>query len=196
MRQGVSPPTLRTERARASAAAPAKRTSVQMRLKACRPRGPPRPRSPQITHTPIPRAVRPEKLRAHAGSERYPMPCYFFSGDKFIRVWRGQVGAGTIDPGYPHHISDWGWGEFGAHGIDAALYSDVKCYFFAGEHYLRVSRGDVDPGHVDSGYPAPISDWGWAEFGAHGIDAALNSGAFSYFFAGDRYIPVSRGDVG
>jgi len=176
------------------------------------------------------------------------MPCYFFSGDKFIRVWRGQVGAGTIDPGYPHHISDWGWGEFGAHGIDAAmssgpvdyffsgsrfirvmrgetgpgvvdsgypksisewgwgefgahgidaaLYSDTKCYFFAGEHYIRVSRGDVDPGHIDSGYPAPISDWGWGEFGAHGIDAALNSGAFSYFFAGDRYIRVSRGDVG
>ncbi len=176
------------------------------------------------------------------------MPCYFFSGDKFIRVWRGQVGAGTIDPGYPHHISDWGWsefgahgidaamssgpvdyffsgsrfirvtrgetgpgvvdsgypasisdwgwGEFGAHGIDAALYSDTKCYFFAGERYIRVSRGDVDPGHIDSGYPAPISDWGWGEFGAHGIDAALNSGAFSYFFSGDRYIRVSRGDVG
>jgi hypothetical protein len=176
------------------------------------------------------------------------MPCYFFSGDKFIRVTRGQVGAGAIDPGYPHHISDWGWGdfglhginaamssgpvdyffsgsrfirvtrgetgagfvdagypkpisdwgwgEFGAHGIDAALYSDTKCYFFAGEHYIRVSRGDVDPGQVDSGYPAPISDWGWGEFGAHGIDAALNSGAFSYFFAGDRYIRVSRGDVG
>jgi Hemopexin len=176
------------------------------------------------------------------------MPCYFFSGDKFIRVTRGQVGAGAIDPGYPHSISDWGWGEFGAHGIDAAmssgpvdyffsgsrfirvtrgetgvgvvdagypksishwgwgefgahgidaaLYSDTKCYFFAGEHYIRVSRGDVDPGQIDSGYPAPISDWGWGEFGAHGIDAALNSGAFSYFFAGDHYIRVSRGDVG
>jgi len=105
-------------------------------------------------------------------------------------------GPGVVDSGYPKPISDWGWGDFGAHGIDAALYSDTKCYFFAGEHYIRVSRGDVDPGQIDSGYPAPISDWGWGDFGAHGIDAALNSGAFSYFFAGDRYIRVSRGDVG
>ncbi len=121
---------------------------------------------------------------------------YFFSGSRFIRVTRGETGPGVVDSGYPKPISDWGWGDFGAHGIDAALYSDTKCYFFAGEHYIRVSRGDVDPGQIDSGYPAPISDWGWGDFGAHGIDAALNSGAFSYFFAGDRYIRVSRGDVG
>jgi hypothetical protein len=121
---------------------------------------------------------------------------YFFSGSRFIRVTRGETGLGFLDSGYPKSISDWGWGEFGAHGIDAALYSDTKCYFFAREHYIRVSRGDVDPGHIDDGYPKPISDWGWGEFGAHGIDAALNSGAFSYFFAGDHYIRVSRGDVG
>jgi hypothetical protein len=124
------------------------------------------------------------------------MPCYFFSGDKFIRVWRGQVGAGTIDPGYPHHISDWGWGEFGAHGIDAAMSSGPVDYFFSGSRFIRVTRGETGPGVVDSGYPKSISEWGWGEFGAHGIDAALNSGAFSYFFAGDRYIRVSRGDVG
>ncbi len=124
------------------------------------------------------------------------MPCYFFSGDKYIRVTRGQVGRGTVEPGYPAPISHWDWGDFGAHGIDAALYSDTKCYFFAGEHYIRVSRGDVDAGQIDDGYPAPISDWGWGDFGAHGIDAALNSGAFSYFFAGDHYIRVRRGDVG
>ena len=49
------------------------------------------------------------------------MPCFFFSGDKFIRVTRGQVGAGAIEPGFPRPISDWGWGEFGRHGIDAAM---------------------------------------------------------------------------
>jgi Hemopexin len=101
---------------------------------------------------------------------------YFFSGSRFIRVTRGETGVGFIDSGYPKSISDWGWGEFGAHGIDAALYSDTKCYFFAGEQYIRVSRGDVDPGQIDDGYPAPISDWGWGEFGGHGIDAALFSG--------------------
>jgi hypothetical protein len=119
---------------------------------------------------------------------------YFFSGAQFIRVNRGETGPGTIDHGSPAPISDWGWDDFGRHGIDAALYSDDKCYFFAGERYIRVSRGDVDPGEVDDGYPAPISDWGWGEFGRHGIDAALNSGAFAYFFSGDRYIRVSRAD--
>jgi hypothetical protein len=121
---------------------------------------------------------------------------YFFSGEHYIRVTRGDTGFGFVDDGYPAPISDWGWGEFGAHGIDAALYSDTKCYFFAGGHYIRVSRGDVDPGQIDSGYPKPISAWGWGGFGAQGIDAALNSGAFAYFFAGDHYIRVSRGDVG
>jgi hemopexin len=124
------------------------------------------------------------------------MPCYFFSGDKFIRVTRGEVGAGAIEPGYPHSISDWGWADFGSHGIDAAMSSGPVDYFFSGSRFIRVTRGETGIGVVDTGYPAPISDWGWGEFGAHGIDAALNSGAFSYFFAGDRYIRVSRGDVG
>jgi hypothetical protein len=44
--------------------------------------------------------------------------------------------------------------------IDAALYSMSKCYFFKGNRYLRMTRGDTGPGLVDSGYPAPISNWG------------------------------------
>jgi hypothetical protein len=119
---------------------------------------------------------------------------YFFSGAQFIRVIRGDTGPGTVDHGYPRPISDWGWDDFGRHGIDAALYSDTKCYFFSGEQYIRVSRGDVDPGAVDDGYPAPISNWGWGDFGRHGIDAALNSGEFAYFFSGDRYVRVSQRD--
>ncbi len=35
--------------------------------------------------------------------------CYFFSGDQYIRVTRGDTGAGTVDPGYPRNISVWGW---------------------------------------------------------------------------------------
>src|SRR5882757_7915490 len=124
------------------------------------------------------------------------MPCSFFSGDKFIRVTRGQVGAGAIAPGSPQPISDWGWGDFGRHGIDAAMSSGPVDYFFSGSRFIRVTRGETGVGFVDSGCPKPISDWGWGEFGAHGIDAALNSGAFSYFFAGEHYIRVSRGDVG
>jgi hypothetical protein len=43
----------------------------------------------------------------------------------------------------------------------AALYSRTKCYFFSGDQYIRVTRGDVGPGTVDPGYPSNISAWGW-----------------------------------
>ena len=123
--------------------------------------------------------------------------CYFFSGKEYIRVTRGVTGPGTIDPGYPRPISpNWGWGTFGANGIDAALYSNSKCYFFSGKEYIRVTRGETGPGTVDAGYPRPISVWGWGSFGANGIDAALYSGSRCYFFSGDQYIRVTRADEG
>jgi hypothetical protein len=88
--------------------------------------------------------------------------CYFFSGNRYIRVTRGDTGPGTVDPGYPANISAWGWpGGFGSNGIDAALYSGSKCYFFSGNRYIRVTRGDTGPGTVDSGYPANIAAWRW-----------------------------------
>ena len=135
----------------------------------------------------------------HSGTK-----CYFFAGDQYIRVTRGDIGAGTIDSGYPKNISNWGWGNF-AHngtttrnspGIDAALYSGSRCYFFAGDQYIRVTRGDTGAGTIDSGYPKNISNWGWGNFGRHGIDAALHSGSKCYFFSGDEYIRVTRGDTG
>jgi Hemopexin len=123
---------------------------------------------------------------------------YFFKGNRYIRVTRGDTGPGTVDPGYPAPISNWGWpAGFGATGIDAALYSRSKSYFFKGNRYIRVTRGEVGPGTVDPGYPAPISNWGWpAGFGSTGIDAALYSGSKTYFFSGDRYIRVTRGETG
>jgi hypothetical protein len=121
---------------------------------------------------------------------------YFFSGNQYIRVTRGDVGAGTVDAGYPKPISVWGWGNFGKQGIDAALYSGSKCYFFSGNQYIRVTRGDTGPGTVDAGYPKPISTWGWGSFGQNGIDAALYSGPKTYFFSGNQYIRVTRGDTG
>jgi Hemopexin len=109
--------------------------------------------------------------------------CYFFAGGEYVRVTRGVTGPGTIDPGYPRPIApNWGWGAFGANGIDAALYSNSKCYFFSGKEYIRVTRGETGPGTVDAGYPRPISVWGWGSFGANGIDAALYSGSRCYFF--------------
>jgi hypothetical protein len=45
--------------------------------------------------------------------------------------------------------------------IDDALYSGSKCYFFKGNQYVRVTRGDVGPGAVDPGYPRDISTWEW-----------------------------------
>jgi len=122
--------------------------------------------------------------------------CYFFSGAEYIQVTRGETGPGTVDPGYPAPISNWGWGAFGADGIDAALYSGSQCYFFSGAEYIRVTRGETGPGTVDPGYPAPISNWGWGTFGAAGIDAALYSGPVCYFFSGAEYIRVHRADAG
>lgn len=123
--------------------------------------------------------------------------CYFFSGNQYIRVTRDVTGPGTIDPGYPRPISpNWGWGAFGANGIDAALYSGSKCYFFSGKQYIRVTRGETGPGTVDAGYPRPISVWNWGSFGANGIDAALYSGSRCYFFSGNQYIRVTRSDEG
>ena len=107
-----------------------------------------------------------------------------------------RPGRAPVDLGYPAPISNWGWGSFGANGIDAALYSGTKCYFFSGNRYIRVTRGETGPGTVDAGYPAPISNWGWGSFGANGIDAALYSGPVDYFFSGNRYIRVTRGDTG
>ena len=122
--------------------------------------------------------------------------CYFFKGNQYIRVTRNATGAGTVDAGYPAPISNWGWGSFGANGIDAALNSDDKCYFFKGNQYIRVTRGETGAGTVDAGYPAPISNWGWGSFGASGIDAALYSGSKCYFFKGNQYIRVTRGETG
>jgi hypothetical protein len=122
--------------------------------------------------------------------------CYFFSGNEYIRVTRGVTGPGTVDAGYPAPISNWGWGAFGANGIDAALWSGSVCYFFKGKEYIRVRRGDTGPGAIDPGYPAPISNWNWGTFGANGIDAALYSGSKCYFFAGNEYVRVSRDDQG
>lgn len=123
--------------------------------------------------------------------------CYFFAGSQYIRTTRGVTGPGTIDPGYPRAIApNWGWGAFGANGIDAALYSNSKCYFFSGKQYIRVTRGETGPGTVDAGYPRPISVWNWGSFGENGIDAALYSGSRCYFFAGDQYIRVTRADEG
>ena len=123
--------------------------------------------------------------------------CYFFAGSEYIRVTRGVTGPGTIDPGYPRPIApNWGWGAFGANGIDAALYSNSKCYFFKGNEYIRVTRGETGPGTVDAGYPRPISVWSWGSFGENGIDTALYSGSRCYFFSGDQYIRVTRADEG
>jgi hypothetical protein len=126
------------------------------------------------------------------------MKDYFFSGNQYIRVTRGDTGPGVVDAGYPRTISpNWGWGSFGANGIDAALYSGSKCYFFAGGEYIRVTRGVTGPGTIDPGYPRAIApNWGWGAFGANGIDAALYSNSKCYFFSGQEYIRVTRGETG
>ncbi|MFE5283740.1 hemopexin repeat-containing protein [Nocardia sp. NPDC056611] len=120
--------------------------------------------------------------------------CYFFSGSRYIRVTRGDTGAGTVDPGYPKHIDSWGWpGRWATDGIDAAFRRGDKTYFFAGSKYIRVTRGDTGAGTVDPGYPQQIAGgWPLNEFGRDGIDAALYSGTKIYYFKGSRYIRVNH----
>src|SRR5258705_499575 len=89
---------------------------------------------------------------------------YFFNGSQYIRVTRGDTGPGTVDPGYPQPIGGGGWASssnsFGLDGIDAALYSGTKAYYFAGNRFIRVTP-DTGLGHIDAGYPADISAWHW-----------------------------------
>ena len=110
----------------------------------------------------------------------------------------GTPARELLRPGIPRQHAARGWPSgFGADGIDAALYSGTKCYFFDGNQYIRVTRGDTGPGTVDPGYPASIAVWGWPSgFGADGIDAALYCGTKRYFFDGNQYIRVTRGDTG
>lgn len=120
--------------------------------------------------------------------------CYFFSGTQYVRVTRGNTGPGTIDPGYPKSISQWAWGNFGKTGIDAALESGTKSYFFSGTQYIRVTRGGDEPWTVDPGYPKDISTLNWGTFGQGGIDSAMSGDDKSYFFSGNRYLRVNRTD--
>jgi hypothetical protein len=122
---------------------------------------------------------------------------YFFSGDKYIQVRRGDTGPGIPGPVRP--ITDWGWSNEFNNGIDAALYSGSKCYFFKGSQYIRMTRLAPDQiGKVDPSYPKSISEWNWPDTfpGVYGIDAALWSGPVCYFFKGTEYIRVHRGDTG
>jgi hypothetical protein len=129
---------------------------------------------------------------------------YFFSGDQFIRVTREDTGEGELDK--QRNISEWGWpGGFGSNrcgslsspGIDASLRSGRYLYFFCGDQYILLDRPD-DTGvgtHVLG--PVPIYRWGWPiDFGSRGVDAAFTSGTKTYFFSGDRYIRVTRGESG
>lgn len=123
------------------------------------------------------------------------MTDYFFSGSQYIRVSRGDTGPGTVNEGPVAIQPNWQWPDnFGANGIDAALYSGSKCYFFKGAQYVRVTRnGTVNAGQQDFSSPQPISQWGWPDgFGTEGIDAALWSGPVTYFFKGQQYIRVTR----
>jgi len=128
---------------------------------------------------------------------------YFFSGTHYIQVTRDETGPGTVNTSVPQPLSDWGWPkfpktgiQFGADGIDAALYSGSKCYFFKGTYYVRVTRdGTTGFGTQDFTEPHDISEWGWRfGFGVKGIDAALWSGPVCYLFSGNHYLRVTRGE--
>ena len=77
--------------------------------------------------------------------------CYFFDGNRYIRVTRGNTGPGRWILGIRRDLELGLARRFRRSGIDAALYSRSKCYFFNGNRYIRVTRGDIGPGSVDPG---------------------------------------------
>lgn len=92
---------------------------------------------------------------------------YFFDGPRYIRVSHNGIGPGTLDPGYPKPISP-GWSSFpdgfGAAGIDAALNSGSRFFFFSGHEFIRVRHDGSAPGLLDPGFPRKISEWwGWPD---------------------------------
>ena len=128
------------------------------------------------------------------------MIVYFFSGNKYIQYTRGETGSGSSSQPLP--ISDWPWPsfkdgkKFGANGIDAALYSGSKCYFFSGAWWISGTIDDPTGLGTDYTAPQPISAWGWHDnFGSEGIDSALWSGPVCYLFKGNKYIRVTRGQT-
>ena len=92
-------------------------------------------------------------------SEEHRVKVYFFSGSQYIRVTRGMIGPGTVDPNYPSSIRGWGWPDgFGTNGIDAVLYSGSKCYFFSGSQYIRMTRQRDRPRHCGPQLPL-VDPW-------------------------------------
>lgn len=135
------------------------------------------------------------------------MLVYFFAGALYTLLNRGETGAGSIVPGYnpARPISDFKFPvlpgsttHFGSEGIDAALSSGSKYYFFKDNYYVRATQ--IQPGEPntitqDFTEAHPISEWGFCDgFGKNGIDSALWSGPVTYFFSGTEYIRVTRGE--
>ncbi|MFH6604664.1 C1 family peptidase [Maribacter algicola] len=136
---------------------------------------------------------------------------YFFSGNRYSRF------TGTkIDKGYPREINK-GWKGLPNHfqeGIDAALFYPPtgQIYFFKGHEYVRFTpqsntmdweenreelaenqetNSQSGKGYVvDAKYPLDLPG-GWkglpADF-ASGIDAAIYTNGFTYFFKGNKYV--------
>lgn len=93
---------------------------------------------------------------------------YLFAGDHYLRgtVTAGSAGVPVlpVDPGYPKPITEWGWRDFGRGGIDAAFDAGSRTFVFSGGRYVSIRHdGDREPGVVDAGYPAPVSNLGWPE---------------------------------
>ena len=107
------------------------------------------------------------------------------------------TGPGKADGAVDFHQA-WGINQaWNFTKIDAALWSNTASYFFCGNRYIRIWHSNSDDGaggSIDAGYPAPISQWGWGNFGTKTASTPRSTAApVDYFFSGNQYIRVTRG---
>lgn len=104
---------------------------------------------------------------------------YFFSGDRYTRY---EVGAKSVEAGFPRPIKGYWPGLFDS-GIDAALpWPDKTVHWFKGDRYVKY---DMAADKALGGYPKPIVG-DWPGVFTSGIDAALlwPGGERAFFFQG------------
>lgn len=124
---------------------------------------------------------------ALAGQGDYARYGYFFKGDEYVaydwQTWNVSGGIRSLD--------DWNLPAPFDLGVDAAINGQGsfsgKAYFFRGAEYVRY---DWASGHVDAGFPQPLTSWGLSGDFATGLDYAISDPDGRAYFVRDGDVVV------